>query len=234
MATSGTVVYTMTAEEFVTTALQRIGVVAEGETATAAQYATGERELNLILKTMQMQGYGLMRRAEQTVSLTDATTTPTGTYTLATRPASVINVRFAIDGVERRPLAEWSREDFDASPIKSTTGSPVVYVVDRQRTATSLRFWPIPDEPASETWTAVVSYERVPETVTGPTEEVDIAQEQHDAVIDVLAAALIPHFGMAVSESAAQIVLARAGVKAETALNWDRRGMIRFTTVGRQ
>lgn len=227
MATSGSITFTMTAQEVVTQALARIGVLGEGETASALQYATAQTELNLLLKSIQMAGTGLMRRAEQTVSLTTAAATPTGVYTLATRPASVINARFAVDGVERRPLTEWDREDYDAAPIKSQTGAPMIYVVDRQRTATTLTFWPIPDETSGETWTVIVSYERVPESVTAPTEEVDVAQEQLDALIDALAVTQISIYGVA-GTAEAQMVLARTGVKMDTALNHDRRGSVRF------
>lgn len=223
MATSGVITYTLTAQEIITQALARIGILGEGETASNSQYATALVELNLLLKSIEMAGTGLMRRAEQTVSIVDGT----ATYTLNPRPAQVINVRFAIDAVERRPLTEWDREDYDAAPVKSNTGAPVVFVVDRQRADTTLTLWPIPDVPSGETWTLKVSFERVPESVTGPTEEVDVAQEQLDALIDALAVTQISIYGVA-STPEAQLVLQRAGAKVDFALNFDRRGSIRF------
>lgn len=224
MATSGSITYTLTAQEVITQALTRIAVLGEGETASNGQYLTALTELNLLLKSFQIAGSGLMRRAEQTVSIVDGTQT----YTLSPRPASVINVRFAVDGVERRPMSEWDREDWDAAPIKSNTGAPIVYIVDRQRTSTTLTVWPIPDVPSGETWTLKVSYERIPESVTAPTEEVDVAQEQLDALIDALAVTQISIYGVA-NTPEAQLVLQRAGPKLEYALGHDRRGSIRFT-----
>ena len=139
------------------------------------------------------------------------------------------NVRFAIDGVEQRPLAEWSRNDWDRFPNKTATGTPDIYVIDRQRTATTITFWRIPNF-SSGTWTVLYSYERVLEDVTEPAQDVDVPQEWFDLVILALGARLADDYRLETPTS--DRIRQRAAAMLELAMLHDRRGEVRFELGG--
>lgn len=202
----------------------RLRVLGDGETPSSSQMERGIRRLGLMLKTWQITGPKLYTRAEQTVTLVDGTQS----YTLTTRPASVQNVRWAVDGVERYPLAKWSREDWDAMPQKTAEGSPKIYVLDRQISGTSLTIWNVPDIPDGEAWTLIVSYERVPYDVTDSSETIDVPQEWHDFVIDSLGLLLSDEFG--VTGDHVTRMGQRVAAFGIALLGYERDGEIRFYT----
>ena len=224
MATSGVITASYTVGDVVTSAMRRLRILGKGETPESDDMEDGIERLGLMLKTWAVTGPKLFTRAEQSVTLVDGTQS----YTLTTRPFSVQNVRLAVDGDERYPMTEWSRQDWDQSPIKDSEGTPIIYVVDRQISGTSLTLWPIPDIPSGEAWTLNVSYERVPYDVTASSETLDIPQEWHDCIIDSLGYLLADEFG--VSGDHVERMGARAAAMFTALMGNEREGEIRFYT----
>ena len=222
MTTSGTITFDLTALEVVTQAYRNIGIYGARESLNSEDYAIGQQKLNLMFKSWQMLGVQMHNRAEQTVSLVDGTQV----YTLSTRPARVENVRFAVDGVERYPMTEWAREDWDRLPAKTSEGTPVVYVIDRLIASTTLTVWKVPDVPSGETWTLKVSYERVPEDVTAASQTLDIPQEWLEGVIDNLSIRIAP--GHYVEPAIYAEVKERAFIWLNQMIGNDRQGYVRF------
>lgn len=229
MSTSGTITYGLSAAELVDQALRKLGVIGENASAAASQYAGGQTNLNLMLKTWQMHGPNLWSHTESSVTLL----TGVQQYTFSPRPREIANVRFAIDGVEKRPLSKWGREDWDAFPGKASQGTPSIYVLDRQRTATTIKVWPVPVF-AGQAWTLPYSYERVLEDVTGGTQEIDVPQEHLETVIMCLAARLAENYppGDSKDQARQRNIISRAQGLYEQAMGFDRDGDVRFVPAG--
>lgn len=222
MALSGVISTIYTAQEVVDTSLRKLGVLGEGETSDGNKFTDALAELNRMLKSFQMTGPNLWCRAETSVTLVDGT----HTYTLSPRPRTVMNMRFAIGGTERRPLSEYPREDWDRFPMKDSTGAPLTYVLDRQRTQTQVRFWPVPDF-GSEVWTVPYSYERVIEDLTATTNDLDIPQEAFDLIVYSLVGRLAVDYQM-VGQPHVEDCKARASVLLEAFQLFDRASGIEF------
>lgn len=194
MATSGVSTATMTAYELAAAALRRAHVLRESQTPDAALFEQCRATLSRLMKAWTMDGAGLWRDDEATLDLVSGTSA----YTLASRPMRVRNVRLVQGGSERRPLAEWTRDDYDLLPNKTQAGAPVAYVVDRQRAQTRLILWPVPNSSSDD---LKIGVEKVIEDVTSASEEIDAPQEWLDGVIDNLAARIADEEGVSVGQA---------------------------------
>lgn len=225
MATSGVITFNLTAQQLIDAALQKITVLGEGESASGDQYTEAQRELNLMMLSWSMQGPNLWTMEEGTaIPLISGT----ATYTLSPRPRSVMNVRFAVSGVEQRPMTEFDRQDWDRFPQKTSPGAPLRYVIDRQRTATTITFWPVPNQ--TGVWTAPYSFERVWESVTQPSEDIDVPQEWLETVMVNLAARLADDYRL--NGPNIDRVRQRADMLYAMAMTADRRGDVRVMVGG--
>jgi hypothetical protein len=220
MATSGAITATMTAFELVGAAMRRGRLLREGQTPDAQSFEEGRAALTRMLKSWTMDGANLWRDAEQTIDLVSGTST----YTLSPRVMRVRNVRLVEDSVERNPLGEWGRDDYDAMPRKTQAGRPTVYVVNRLRASVTLILWPVPND---STWDLKVGYERVIDDVTAADEEIDAPQEWFDAVIDNLAIRLADQEPL-IDPRATVGVRAAAAEHYERAQGHDRSGPVIF------
>jgi hypothetical protein len=222
MPTSGVTTSTMTALEVVSAAAVRGRVLKEGQVCDLALFEEGRRLLSEMLKLWTLAGANLWRDDQLVVDLVSGTST----YTLTTRPMAVRNARLIIDGIERRPLAPWGRDDYDLLPSKAATGQPTCYVVDRRRAETRLILWPTP---ANSTWDLIVGVERVIEDVTAPGEEIDAPQEWLGAVIDNLGVRLADAMGVGQAETRA--LREDAARRYDLVQGHDRAGPVRFEMV---
>lgn len=225
MATSGTIAFNLNAQQLIDKALSKIGVLGEGETASGNQYTDAQSELNLMLHTWSMQGPNLWTVAETSIALVSGTQS----YTLSPRPRAVMNMRFAIDGVESYPMSEFDRQDWDRFPMKTSTGNPIKYVVDRQRASTTVKVWPIPSF-SSGTYTCPYSYERVWEDVSQPSHDIDVPQEWLETVMVSLGSRLADDYSL--SGPVPDRVRERARNLYELAMTADRRGDVRIMLGG--
>lgn len=225
MSTSGVITFNLTVQQIIDAALQKIGVLGEGETSSGNQFVEALRELNLMLLTWSMEGPNLWTETEGTpIPLISGT----ATYTLSPRPRSVMDVRFAVSGVEQRPMTEFDRKDWNVFPMKTSPGAPLRYVVSRQRTATTLTFWPVPNQ--TGVWTAPYSYERVWESATSPSEDLDVPQEWLETVTVNLGARLADDYRL--TGQHVDRVRDRAARLYDMAMTADRRGDVRIRIGG--
>jgi hypothetical protein len=217
VALSGVIDYQKTAAHYVSRALQKLGVLGQGFEASADELSNGLDVFNEMLKSWSTEGPNLWTRAEQTVTLVSGTQT----YTLNPRPRLVYNVRWLEDGEERLPLTEWDRQDWDRFIFKANTGQPVAYVLDKQRTSTTVTLWPIPSF-SSGTYTLKVGYERVIETVDSGNDEIDVPEEFAEAIVICLAARLCEDYQLIDTNS--QRIRERAQTLYEQVMGFDRWG----------
>ena len=227
MSTSGVITFNLTAQQLIDAALQKIAVLGEGESASGNQYTDAQRELNLMMLSWGLVGPNLWTMTEATAV---ALVSGTQTYTLSPRPRFVENMRFAIDGVEKYPMTEWDRQDWDRFPMKTQTGNPIKFVIDRQRTSTTVKVWPVPSF-TSGTYTCPYSFERVWDSVTEPAQDIDVPQEWLETVMVNLASRLADDYRL--NGPNVERVRDRATKLYELAMNSDRRGDVRIRMGGR-
>lgn len=184
MTTSGTISATLVARQIVTRAMQKLVIVALGETPTSDEMTDGVTELGLMLKSWQTD-VNLWREEELTLTATTPETT------LDPRCIDVIEARLATP--YERPLARWEWGHYLTIPTKAQVGSPSCYTVRKQRDSLTLLLWPAPSvsRPASIIYTAA----RVIEDVTDPEQTIDVPQEWLEAIVLQLAGRLAPSYG---------------------------------------
>lgn len=216
------ITWTKTAGQIATAAAQRITMIGEGQSLDGHKWVVAKDHLNGLLKMLQTQGPSRWRRALQTVSLVSGT----ATYTLSPRPDAVKTVYHRDTAGRDLLLQEWPYDDYEKIPVKTSTGRPTVYAVDRQISATTLTLWPVPNASAAS-GTLRVSYERVMNDVELPADVVDVPQEWLDTIIDVIAARLATSFRL--ENPSVQKIETRAAAGLAELLGYDRERSIRFS-----
>lgn len=172
---------TYTAGEFVDEALKRVQILGDGQTASAYQWNLAKSHLNGLLKLLVTQGPSEWRRATQTPAMVASQ----AYVTCSPRPDRVMRVYYRNSAGFDLELQQWNMDDYDRIPVKTSTGRPTVFAVDRQRTSTTIYLWPVPDATIAA-GTLRVSYERVPEDVTATSDILDVPQEWFDTLMDLV------------------------------------------------
>jgi len=81
MATSGSYDFNLTTSDIITEALERLGVLADGETVSTNQKTSGTKTLNLLIKALQNKGAKIWTREWEEATLT-ASSVATGSDSL--------------------------------------------------------------------------------------------------------------------------------------------------------
>lgn len=189
MPTSGTTTFSLTAQQVITRALRRINVLGEGEAPTADQAEDARIELNLMLKTWQLDGVSLWRTTTQSVTPVNGT----ASYTLSPRFRTLQDVLWRDSDTDRR-LTQMTRAEYEDLSAKTATGAPVKFYHDRQRSTSVITLWPVPTGVTTQTLRVVG--ERIIEDVAAVGDDLDAPQEYLDAVIYALAARLSGLYGV--------------------------------------
>lgn len=196
-------------------ALRKIGVVAVDTDADGAYAEVARKGLRRFLKAWQNKGILLPLTASQSVTLTTA-----ASYTLSpVRPLEVQSVRFKASGIER-PMERFTREEYDALPQKTTTGTPTCFYYDRQSEAALLYVWPVLATASGET--LELTYTREFEDVQME-DYIDFPAEMEEAVVYGLAARLADDYVLDVP-----MVRQMAFELERQALAFDREGSVYF------
>lgn len=212
MSVSGVTDWPLTAGEIVTQAMYELGELSQGEDPSGEEMEDGLLRLNAMLRSWSGEG-NLFREASGTLTL------PAGTAsgTLPADVRDVSSVRYV--GSFNRPLAQWNRSQFYSVPNRTQTGTPIAYYVSESISGRTLTVWPVPSAGA----TLELDYSRVAQTVTDPSETVDVPEEWQEALILGLASRLASMFGT--TETAPQKVArldSRAQALYQRLLDRDR------------
>ncbi len=181
MSTSGVITSTLTAREIITRALQRIAVVSPGETPTDDEATDALVDLNLLLKSMQVDANAWRETTDTYVATTAETT-------LDPRVIDVSEAR-VVTGYDR-PLFRWEWGDYQNISNKAQVGVPSCYVIRRSRNAVSMFLWPVPTSS-----TIKYTAQRVIEDAADLDEEIDVPQAWLECIILNLALILAPGYG---------------------------------------
>jgi hypothetical protein len=135
-----------TALGLIKAAMRQIGVIATGETPSAAEAADGLAALNDVLETWateQMTVWSDAVAFTATAGVGTYTIGPTGTF-VTTRPVRVLSLYSSIDGVDY-PAMEWPYEQWQAVAVKATSSTwPERYAYVNDFPDGRLFLWPVP------------------------------------------------------------------------------------------
>lgn len=184
MATSGTVDWSLTSRQIITEALENIGAVALGDTPSSEDAAKALSVLNQMVKTWGTQGH-LWTLTEGSVSLV----ADTASYVL-TAARRVISVRRRTSSQDI-PLGVLTRDQYYNLPNKSSSGYPISYYFDPQRSTKTLYVWQVPTAAIVATTTLQYTYQRVIEDLDDLDNDPDFPQEWMETLVYGLAARLL-------------------------------------------
>ncbi len=204
-----------TAKDIIEDALRKIGVVAQDEPMTADQVASGLRELNRFLKSLENRGAEFYREHEVQVILTNQPR-----HDIACPVRRVLTARLVRGDIET-PMQELTRQEYDTLPVKNSTGLPTTFWFKRAPDVSTIFVWPVLASPNGEFLR--MSCEMDIPGVSEAGHRVDIPPEWEDAVVYGLGARLAETYGQA-----APLVVARAEEELRLALSRDCESSIFF------
>ncbi|MDO9334938.1 MAG: hypothetical protein Q7T61_00925 [Caulobacter sp.] len=174
MSTSGQIGGKLVVKDYITTAMELLGILAPGNEPEADEYDSGIRYLNSMLKAWQSDGCNLWRDEVVTIDWPAAT----AECDLSPTVMDIISARYVQSGTYQRWLARWERGDYDLLPNKVSVGTPTMFVFVKTTSNPKLILWPVP----SEAVTISANVARVTEDVTEVDQEVDLPQEWAECV----------------------------------------------------
>jgi len=196
MSTSGVSTWSLTRDSIINSALRKVGVIAEGQTANSSQLATGTEALNALLKTLATKGMPIWAIK----SYTFTTTLNTATYNIGvgqtlntSHPLKVIQAyRVESSGAMNVPLQVTNLYDFNLLPISNTSGEPVSLYYHPLTTYGVVSLWP---KPSDNNTTITVFYQSSTDDMVSATDNLDFPSYWTEAVIYTLAWRLAPEYG---------------------------------------
>lgn len=201
MTTSGTAVFTVTRDEIIRAALRSLKVIAIGETPQNEDFTNCAFALNLILKSLDAEGY--LPWLYQTLSI--PLTADTASYTIAESGGTVTNyrpVRIASGYVRDNStppndtmMEQLSRQQYEMLTPKTAEGPPTQFYYDQQLTAGVFYPWPIPTQ--SSVYTARLLIQRPVQDIatgTSSTQNFDVSQEWFLPLRWILADEVAPEY----------------------------------------
>ena len=223
MALSGSTDFNINARELITQTLRKMGVLGVAQALDADEAEAIRIELNTMLKGWQRSGPHLWKKTEGSVTLVNATASYDMALTL--NPLRVISARYRDTASRDLPLRLFSREDYFALPLKTSSGIPTQYYFDPQRGAPTLYLWPVKATVTTET--VRLTYQKRIDDIDDLANDIDIPQEHFDVVMYALAERLLDDYG--IEGEVAQRILLRAGELKQSALDWEREDEVLFT-----
>ena len=193
MATSSTYEYQLTRNQIIESALRKLGVLAEGQTPSAQNYADGMMALNTVISQLRAVGMPLWARSEYTFTPTTNTYTIGTGMTLSTPFPVKLLQAFRTDTGAKIPLEIVAREDFNILPT-SSNGSPIKINYQSFVNYGTISLWPTPT--STNTATITLVYQRPYQYFTTSTETADFPEEWYNAIIYHLAVRLAPEWGV--------------------------------------
>lgn len=142
MAVASTQTWTMTIDEIVDEAQQRV----TGELSTGYDARRSMRALNMLQQEFTLRGINLWRIDEVATAMTIGV----GRVVLPTTVIDIIPNTALIRNTALTPtfdvtISRIAIDEYQNLPNKTATGQPVQFWLDRQRAAPEAVFWPVPD-----------------------------------------------------------------------------------------
>lgn len=135
MTVSGSTDFELDVSDYIEEAFERCGL----EVRTGYDLKTARRSLNLMLAEWANRGLNQWTIAQRTQNLTSGTSE----YSLSADVIDILSVVVRRSGTDFS-LERISRDAYLSIPVKTTTGRPSQFFLDRQITP-NLKLWPVPD-----------------------------------------------------------------------------------------
>jgi hypothetical protein len=216
MPTSGVYDWPLTAEEVVTQALVEIGAYAAGETPSGTDMDDAIVRLNAMLKSVGGEA-NLFHDKVDTVTVTGGDSS-----VAAPDDAHSINsVRYVQSATNHRLMGQWNRDQYYMLPNRAQTSSsgPSIWYAQKTTTGITIYVWPV----TSTDIDLELDYNATVQTVTDPSETIDVPQEWQEFLILGLASRCASMFGTTrVDPATVQRVDGRASALYQRLLDRDR------------
>lgn len=227
MATSGSTNFSLTRDQIISHALQLLGVIGSGETASANDVTYCSNALNMMTKAWQAQGIHLWKETSATVTIV----ADTYQYSVSPRPLNIISARYSYGSGLDRKMKKLGRSEYDAIPTKTTsTGPSTCFHYSPQLTTGQLYVWPVPtSSEVSNSDSIKITYMASLEDFDASGDDPDFPQEWLDCLAYNLAVRVAPAFGLSLSKANPDIIQTAMALLGEMQA-WDsEEGSIRIT-----
>lgn len=197
MAISNSTDFNVTRNELIAGALRICGVIAPGETPTAAMYTGGSEALNMIAKAWQSDGMPLWVIREYTLTLTNAT----NEYTITPKLLKVIQAlnRNTSTNVDI-PMRIVTRDEYNRLGNKTTSGNPILIWSTPNLTTTTVKVYPVPTPVEAAGNTLLLTYQKEFSDFDSASDNPEFPSEYFDALKFALASRLSYEYGLDVQD----------------------------------
>ena len=189
MALSGTRDEATTVADVISDAMTKVNLLVAGESVDASDQAVCLRNLRNMLRTWAAKGVRLWLTQDQTITPVAATSS----YALTIRALEVTQGWRRTDSLDT-PLTMYSREQYNRLPAKSASGSPFLFYVDRDLTATNVVVYPVPDATSAANDVLHFTCKVQIQDVTDSAETIEVPAEWMETLVYNLAVRIAPDF----------------------------------------
>lgn len=198
-----------TIADYITKAMQKIGVLASGESATADEVSDALDSFNVLISSWAADGLLTIGQTQENFVLTNGTRT----YTIGTgltfdtaRPFTIKSGYIRDLSNQDHPLSTVSRQVYDDKPDKNTLGVPSILFYDPGATqqanrAGTIKLYPVPNA----NYTLFISSEKPLSMATGTSDVITFPPEYDRAIIYNLAIELAADWGRPISPTVVSI-----------------------------
>lgn len=206
MPTSGQTIQQLSRDDIINAALRKLVVIGEGQTANAAQLATGTQALNNIVAEFRTLGMSIWARKSYDIVLVTGQNNyvlgvgqaenipyPIKLYTASLKQPPAYNVQIEMNAL--------SFTDFEWLPDDST-GIPVNYKYQPKINQGIFTVWPTPDASVLPGTLVTIQYQSPFEYFVADVDTPDFPEEWNNALIYALALTLADEMGKPLQEKA--------------------------------
>jgi hypothetical protein len=197
VTTSGTAIYQLSRDSFISAAMRKCGALAAGQSPSAEDLTNCQVGFNALVAQYQTLGMPLWKRAQYSLTMT-ATSTYTigvGQTTNTVFPLKIESAVVRRSGGSSQEMSQLSRKDFNLLN-SSSTGTPTQFTYQPMINYGVLKVWPIPDATNIADNTIELTYFAPVEGFTAAAETSDFPQEWQLPLIYGLAAIIAPEYGV--------------------------------------
>lgn len=218
MATSGTTIWQANRNEIIESALRKLQVLSEEQSANSTQLAKGNLALNAMLKAFHSDGMPIWAIDEYTFTVVDGTATYNigiGETLDTPQPLKVIQAYRTELNSSNVPLNIYTKYNYNLLPLNNNSGVPVNLYYQPLSTTGIIKLWPTPSD---DTTTITIVYQRPFEDMTSSTDNLDFPAYWTEAVIYGLAWRLAPEYSVPLPDR--QMIASEAKLFKDEALSF--------------
>lgn len=200
MATSGVRTYQIDRNSIIDAAIGTLGVLAQGQSPTAADYTIAAKKLNMLIAKLRSKQLPLWTRTEYTITLTASV----ASYNIG--PSQTLNTTFPLklleaysipsSGSARIPMTMVSSDQYNLLPTIAGSGQPIQINYQPFINYGTIRIWPTPDSTTASQYTIKIVYQAPFEYFNASTDTMAFPEEYYLPIVYELAALIAPDWGI--------------------------------------